>query len=202
MFIGNRCTSPVSQHREAERFAARVVRLGDAAREGANPQDEALAFGDRDRLACVEQVERVRRLEHAFVGRQRQPGLEQPQALGLVGIELPEQFGDVGMLEVELRLLDLVLVIDIAIGDAAERSVRPDEVEHAFDALQVHRQPLEAVGDLSHDRAAVESAHLLEVGELRHLHAVQPDLPAEPPGAERRRLPVVLDQADVVHQRV
>jgi hypothetical protein len=33
---------------------------------------------------------------------------------------------------------------------------------------------------------------------LRHLHAVAPHFPAEPPGAERRRLPVVLDEADVV----
>ena len=43
---------------------------------------------------------------------------------------------------------------------------------------------------------------LLEVGELRDLHAVAPALPAEPPGAERRALPVVLDEADVVQLRV
>ena len=49
---------------------------------------------------------------------------------------------------------------------------------------------------------AVEPAHLLEVGELRDLHAVQPDFPAQSPGAEGRRLPVVLDEADVVDQRI
>jgi hypothetical protein len=39
---------------------------------------------------------------------------------------------------------------------------------------------------------------LLEVGELRDLHAVEHHLPADAPGAERRRLPVVLLEADVV----
>ncbi len=34
------------------------------------------------------------------------------------------------------------------------------------------------------------------------LHAVAPALPAEPPGAERRAFPIVLDEADVVQQRV
>src|SRR5207302_9663150 len=41
-------------------------------------------------------------------------------------------------------------------------------------------------------------AKLLEVRELRHLHAVAPDLPAEAPGAESRLLPVVLDEPEVV----
>ena len=44
----------------------------------------------------------------------------------------------------------------------------------------------------------VEAAELLEVRELRDLHAVAPDLPAEAPRAERRPFPVVLDEADVV----
>ena len=190
------------QHREAERLAAGVVRLGHAAGQGAHAQDVALALGHRNRLAGIEQVERVRGLEHPFVGRQREFDLEHPHALLLVRVELAEQLVDVGVLEVVLRLLDLVLVVDVAVGDAAERTVGPDEIEHALDTLQVHREALEAVGDLAHDGPAVEPAHLLEVRELRDLHAVQPDFPAEAPGAERRRLPVVLDQADVVHERV
>ena len=48
------------------------------------------------------------------------------------------------------------------------------------------------------DRPALEARDLLEIGELRHFHAVAPALPAEPPGAERRALPVVLDEAQVV----
>src|SRR5581483_9585328 len=43
---------------------------------------------------------------------------------------------------------------------------------------------------------------LLEVGELRDLEAVEEHLPADAPRAERRRLPVVLLEADVVLARV
>ena len=49
---------------------------------------------------------------------------------------------------------------------------------------------------------AIVAADLLEIGELADLHAVAPDLPAEPPGAERRAFPVVLDEADVVQVHV
>jgi hypothetical protein len=68
--------------------------------------------------------------------------------------------------------------------------------------LNVHRQPLEAVGQLTGDRLTVVAADLLKIGELADLHAVAPDLPAQPPGAERRAFPVVLDEAHVVGQRV
>ena len=44
----------------------------------------------------------------------------------------------------------------------------------------------------------VDAARLLEVGELRDLLAVEEHLPADPPGAEGRRLPVVLLEAHVV----
>ena len=93
-------------------------------------------------------------------------------------------------------------MVDVAVSNAAERPVRPDDVVNAVDVLQVHRESLEAVGNLAGHRPALEAADLLEVGELRDLHAVEPDLPAEPPRAERRRLPVVLDEADVVHSGV
>ena len=50
--------------------------------------------------------------------------------------------------------------------------------------------------------ALVDTAHLLEVRELRHLHAIEPDLPAQAPGAQRGVLPVVFDKADVVFLEV
>src|SRR5206468_1802395 len=43
---------------------------------------------------------------------------------------------------------------------------------------------------------------LLEVRPLRDLHPVAPDLPPESPRTERRALPVVLDEADVVRLQV
>jgi hypothetical protein len=81
-------------------------------------------------------------------------------------IEVTEQQRRVGQLEVVLRLLDLVLVIDIALGHATQRAVGPQNVVHALDALQIHRKPLQPVRDLAHDRTAVEPADLLEVREL------------------------------------
>ena len=61
---------------------------------------------------------------------------------------------------------------------------------------------LEPVGDL--DRHGVErhAAHLLEVGELRDLLPVEPDLPAQPPGGDGGLFPVILHKADVVLARV
>jgi hypothetical protein len=72
------------------------------------------------------------------------------------------------------------------------------QVVDVVHALQVHGQAFQAVGDLAGDRPAVDAANLLEVGELRDFHAIEPDLPAQPPGAQRGVLPVVLDEADVV----
>src|SRR3546814_658206 len=90
-------------------------------------------------------------------------------------------------------------VADFATGD---RIASPDQVVDGLDFLDVHRQPLEAVSDLAGDRPAFETADLLEVRELRDFHAIQPDFPAEAPGTECRRFPVVLDEADVMRQRV
>ena len=136
----------------------------------------------------------MRRLQHLFVGGQRQLGTHQVLRLLFVRAEGVEQKFDVGMLEVVGRLLDFVLVINVAVGQA----FRPGQVEDVFDALQVHGQAFDAVGDFAGDRLAVDAADLLEVGELRHFHAVHPDFPAEAPGTERRVFPVVLDEAHVV----
>jgi hypothetical protein len=46
------------------------------------------------------------------------------------------------------------------------------------------------------------AADLLEIGELRDLHPVAPDLPAQAPGAQRGAFPVILDEADVVDVHV
>ena len=91
---------------------------------------------------------------------------------------------------------------NIAVGDGALRAVRPDQVIEAVDALQIHRDALDAVGDLAGHRIALEPARLLEVRELRDFHAVQPHFPAETPCAQRGRFPVVLDETDVVHRGV
>ena len=82
-------------------------------------------------------------------------------------------------------------------GRAAVRIVERQVVDAAA-IEQIHRETLQPVGQFDRDRIAFDAADLLEIGELRHLHAVAPDLPAEAPGAERRAFPVVLHEADVV----
>ena len=144
----------------------------------------------------------MRGLDHHLVGRQRQLGGHQPVGFALVEIEQFEQLRHIGVLEVVGRLLHLVLVEHIAIGHGAERTVGPDQVVDRVDTLQVHGQALEAIGDFTGDRVALDAADLLEVGELGDFHAVEPDFPAQTPGAEGRRFPVVLHEAHVVHRGV
>ena len=69
-------------------------------------------------------------------------------------------------------------------------------------ALLMGRQPLEPVSQFARDGSAFDARDLLEVSELRHFHSVAPAFPAQPPGAERRAFPIVLDEADVVQMRI
>ena len=100
----------------------------------------------------------------------------------------------VAVLEVVGRLLDFVLMIYVPIGE----TFRPGEVEYIFHALQVHGKPLQPIGDFARNGLAVHAADLLKIGELRHLHAVQPHFPAQAPGAQRRILPIILDETNVI----
>ena len=44
----------------------------------------------------------------------------------------------------------------------------------------------------------VDTAYLLEISELRDFHAVKPDFPAEAPGTQCWRFPVIFDKTDIV----
>ena len=97
-----------------------------------------------------------------------------------------------------LRLLDFVPVPDVAILDAAG----PLQVEHVIDVLERHGEALDPVCQFDGDRREIHTAGLLEVSELGDLLAVEQNLPANAPGAKRRRFPVVLFEADVVRAQV
>ena len=110
-----------------------------------------------------------------------------------------EQDRGVGVLEIVAGIFLLGLLEDVAVGHPLVAVAAVEiEVVDAVDALHVHGEALEAIGQLARHRGAFEARHLLEIGELRHLHAVAPAFPAQAPGAERRALPVVLDEAHVV----
>ncbi len=121
----------------------------------------------------------MRGLEHLLVGGQRQ--LLHDQVLGLLFVRTKsrEQELGVAVLKVVGRLLHLVLVVHVAVA----HGVGPLQVVDVVHALQIHGQALQAIGDLAGDGLAVDAAHLLEVGELRDLHAVEPNLPAQAPSA-------------------
>src|ERR1700758_1011237 len=98
---------------------------------------------------------------------------------------MPDEAGSVGQLKIIGGEFPLGPLEDLAISDAIG-PCRPVvvEIEHALDTLNIHCQPLEPIGQLGRNRVAFDSANLLEIGELANLHSVNPDLPAEAPGAQ------------------
>src|SRR3954465_4781171 len=101
--------------------------------------------------------------------------------------------GDVGHLEIVGGPLPFGATKHFTVGNVGVVA----DVGEVVDGLQVHRDALETVGELAAHRLALETPDLLEVRELADLLSVEPDLPAETPGSERRTFPVVLDEADV-----
>ena len=136
----------------------------------------------------------MRTLQAVVVRRQDEILFQEPVRLGLVRLEQAEVHRWIRRVEVEPGELDLALVVDLPVRDPR----RPLDVVDRLLVLQIHGDALEPVGELGRHRFQVETTGLLEVGELRDLHSVEPHLPAEAPGAERRGFPIVFDEAHVV----
>src|SRR5690606_5101875 len=180
-----------------------VVGLRHGAGQGADAADVGGALGDADGAARIQQAEGVGGLERGLVGGQGERDFDQALGLGPVGVGVGKQHGGGGDFEIVGGLLDLVLVEHVAVvHGGAVRSAGPDQVVDRFHALQVHGQAFQAVGDFAHGRVAVQTADLLEIGELGDFHAVEPDFPPQPPGAHRGVFPIIFDEADVVLLRV
>jgi len=81
---------------------------------------------------------------------------------------------------------------------AVSHAVSPLKVVDVIHLLQIHRNTLGTIGDFAGNRIERNPADFLEVRKLRNLHAVEPDFPSQPPGAERGGLPVILHKPDVV----
>ena len=132
----------------------------------------------------IEQIEGVGCLHYVLVGGQRQLPLCQPHRFALTELKLGKQVVDIGFNKVKGRHFHFVLVVHIAVGDGPGRGVCPDEVIDRLDALQVHRDALQTVGQLTSDGVALQPTCLLKVGELADFHAVQPHLPTQTPCAQ------------------
>ena len=133
-------------------------------------------------------------LQAHVVGGKQQVPLHEPGGFLLAGLEGPAERSHVGDVEIELGELALLAVTQVPVGDVG----RPVEIVNVVLLLEKHLQSLEAVGDFDGDGRKVDPAALLEIRELSDLQAVEQDLPAHAPGADRRRFPVVLVEAEVV----
>src|ERR1700738_3047706 len=112
---------------------------------------------------------------------------------------MPEQGLDIGHLEIIACILLLGLFDAVAISALLSPFAAVEmQVVDIFDALHIHREALQPIGQFARDRRALNSRDLLKIGELRDLHAIAPAFPAEPPGAKGRTLPIVLDEANIV----
>ena len=172
-----------------------AARLGD----GADAQDVVGTLDRGQGAAGIEQVESVAALHDTVIRWQRQLALQAGMALGLVVVKLLTHHLDVGDLKVIGTELALVLEEHVAVGHGrAVGQIAPHQIVDRVDALGIHGDTLQAIGDLDGHGVDLDTAHLLEVRKLRDLHTVEPDLPAKAPGAQGRALPVVLDKANVM----
>ncbi|MNC57785.1 hypothetical protein D3C75_1074670 [compost metagenome] len=90
------------------------------------------------------------------------------------------------------------LMEHVTVGHAAH----PFQVEHIFLFLNVGSQTLHPVSDFDSHRTGLNPADLLEIRKLCNFHAIQPYFPAETRAAQRRVLPVVLNETDVMQKRI
>ena len=102
--------------------------------------------------------------------------------------------GRVAFFKVITGLLHFIAMVYLAVGNV----LVPLDIVNRILSLQVHGQPFKAVGDFRTHGRKIDAAYLLEIGELRHFHAVQPHFPAKAPRPERGRFPVVFDKTDIV----
>src|SRR5262245_10188387 len=180
------------------------VSPGDAHGELPHAKDIGRALGHADTAARVENVEGVRALQAVLERGPHQSRGEQPVREAVILVEQVAvqrrkfRRRHVDLAERVLRLLDFLLQPHLAVLDAAA----PLQVVHVVDPLQEHGNALEPVRDLAGDRREVEAADLLEVRELGDLEPVEHHLPADAPGAERGRFPIVFLEPDVVLARV
>ena len=105
-----------------------------------------------------------------------------------------EQELGIGVFKVVSRLLNFILMVNIAVAEG----VGPLQVVDVVDTLQVHGQALKAVGNFAGNGFAIDAAHLLEVSELRHLHAIEPNFPAQAPCTQSWIFPIVFNKTNVV----
>ncbi len=132
--------------------------------------------------------------QHVVVGGNHQAVGQTGLGFFFVEVIQARQALYVGHFEIIDAVLNFLAQEHVTVSVAAV----PVNVPDGVDALHVHGDTFQAIGQLHGDGVQVEAAELLEIGVLGDLLAVEPHLPAQSPGAQGGALPVVLDEADVV----
>src|SRR6266700_6119758 len=116
--------------------------------------------------------------------------------LGLLLVQFEFRADGAGIAAIKTVFGELLLFqeANVAVGLVC----RPAEIVNTLNALKESANALEAVGQFDRDGIEINPAALLEVGELGDLQSVEENLPADAPGAEGGRLPIVLFEANVV----
>ena len=92
--------------------------------------------------------------------------------MSLAIIDISEKGIDIDMFKIKGGHLYFVLPKNITIGNYAIGAVSPYNVINAVDALKVHSDSLDAIGDFTTHWVTLQPTHLLEVSELRYLHSI------------------------------
>ena len=179
-------------------FSLPQISLRTETGEVPDAADIARPFGDADCTPGVQKIEGMGTLETVIVSGQYQPFFRHPDSLRLVHVEKVPQQSGIGALEIIDRPFHLATVVDVPVLDP----LGPLQIVDIVDPLDIHGDPFDAVGQFHADGMKIEPADLLEVGELRDFHPVEPHLPAESPGADRGRFPVVFHETNIVFQGV
>ncbi|ABX23777.1 hypothetical protein SARI_03983 [Salmonella enterica subsp. arizonae serovar 62:z4,z23:-] len=188
-------------HREAEGFTGSIISFRHCFGQGANTQNVALTFSDGNGFTRIQQVKAMGGFQNTLVGRERQRVFQRQQLLRFffILLEAGEQEIHIGVFKVIGGLLHFILMEHVAVSGFTQRAVAPDQIINAVYALDVHCQTFQTVGYFPGHRFTFQTTNLLEVGELRHFHAVQPHFPAQPPSAQRWVFPVIFHETDIVN---
>ena len=112
---------------------------------------------------------------------------------------LLEKHFRIGIFKIVVRIFDFVLMENIAVRHTVSVKI---QIINVFNALNIHCQTFQTVRQFGANRGTFKTAHLLEIGKLRHFHTVAPNFPAQAPSTQCRTFPVVFDKADIVMIRI
>ena len=140
----------------------------------------------------------MRCFQNIIVGRQRQASVDGPNRLAFKQIIHLAHAVHISHIKIIGAVLALTHQVDIAVGAIGI----PLDILKMPRTLQRHRNAFQPIGNFNRYRLQIKTAALLKVSKLGDLNTIQPNLPAQSPGADSWLLPVVFHKADVVPGRV